>query len=512
MRQANTTFVNLRAALDDLDPLVETAKPATKNLAPFLSELRPVLSKAVPVFKNLRLSASRKGFANDTAEALTLPAAGPGTRVDRLPARRNGHRSLPADAELRPQLHPGHLQRLRQTRPDHRLLRRQRPLRARPAGLQHLQAQRRKRRARTDQAERTVRRRTAARPRCDAPCPGGRNPVRLRRLQPVRRPALRGLGRQLLRMQPGGFAMRRWLIPGALVAAVVLVVVLLAGGGGSNGYVVRGIFDSGGFMVAGEEVRVAGATVGEIESVGVTMPGEVDGYKNGKPISVPGKAVIAMKIEDPGFQDFRSDASCLIRPQSLIGEKFVDCRPTLPRAPGSQAAAAAEEDRRRRAGSGPVPAAVREQQHQRRPRPDQQHQPADLRAALPPDPQRTRRRPRRPRRRPRGSGQAGEPGAARRRSRLRHPQRPARPARPALRRLREDPRAALARAAQRRRLLRQRRRGGAGERRKGRRRRSLAAQAAGLPARAAADDGEPSNTSPRRARRSPNRWPRPRRR
>ncbi len=69
-RQANTTFVNLRAALDDLDPLIETAKPATKNLAPFLRELRPVLSRAVPVFKNLRLSARRKGFANDTAELL----------------------------------------------------------------------------------------------------------------------------------------------------------------------------------------------------------------------------------------------------------------------------------------------------------------------------------------------------------------------------------------------------------------------------------------------------------
>lgn len=75
MRQTNTTFVNLRAALDDLDPLVETAKPATKNLAPFLSELRPVFSKSVPVFKNLRLSASRQGFANDTAELLGfLPA------------------------------------------------------------------------------------------------------------------------------------------------------------------------------------------------------------------------------------------------------------------------------------------------------------------------------------------------------------------------------------------------------------------------------------------------------
>jgi phospholipid/cholesterol/gamma-HCH transport system substrate-binding protein len=74
-RQSNTTFVNLRAALDDLDPLVETAKPATKNLAPFLAELRPVVSKAVPVFRNLRLSVRRKGFANDGAELLAaLPA------------------------------------------------------------------------------------------------------------------------------------------------------------------------------------------------------------------------------------------------------------------------------------------------------------------------------------------------------------------------------------------------------------------------------------------------------
>ena len=53
----------------------------------------------------------------------------------------------------------------------------------------------------------------------------------------------------------------------------------------------------------------------------------------------PGKAVVVMKITDPGFQDFRQDASCLIRPQSLLGEKYVDCQPTQPRAPGSPAAA-----------------------------------------------------------------------------------------------------------------------------------------------------------------------------
>jgi phospholipid/cholesterol/gamma-HCH transport system substrate-binding protein len=75
MRQANTTFVNLRAALDDLDPLVETAKPATKNLAPFLAELRPVFAKLLPFTHNLRLTVSRPGKGNDLADLLaTMPA------------------------------------------------------------------------------------------------------------------------------------------------------------------------------------------------------------------------------------------------------------------------------------------------------------------------------------------------------------------------------------------------------------------------------------------------------
>jgi len=129
---------------------------------------------------------------------------------------------------------------------------------------------------------------------------------------------------------------RRLIIAAGLVAAVVVVVLLVSGGGSSNGYVVRAVFDNGAFMVNGEQVRVAGANVGEIESVDVTRAGETVAYRDGKPISAPGKAIIVMTITDPSFQDFRSDASCLIRPQSLIGEKFVDCRTTLPRAPGSQ--------------------------------------------------------------------------------------------------------------------------------------------------------------------------------
>jgi phospholipid/cholesterol/gamma-HCH transport system substrate-binding protein len=136
-----------------------------------------------------------------------------------------------------------------------------------------------------------------------------------------------------------GTVIRRLLIALALVAAVVAVVLLVSDEGGeSGGYKVRAVFDNGAFMVTGEQVRVAGANVGTIESVDVSMPGQTVAYRDGKPVSVPGKAIIVMDITDPGFQDFRSDASCQIRPQSLIGEKFIDCRTTEPRAPGTQPA------------------------------------------------------------------------------------------------------------------------------------------------------------------------------
>ena len=121
-----------------------------------------------------------------------------------------------------------------------------------------------------------------------------------------------------------------------VVAAIVVAIILIAGGSSSNGYVVRAIFDNGSFMVSGEQVRVAGANVGEIKSVSVSLPGEPTAEENGKFKDVPGKAVIELEINNPGFEDFREDASCEIRPQSLIGEKYVNCTPTVPRAPGEK--------------------------------------------------------------------------------------------------------------------------------------------------------------------------------
>jgi phospholipid/cholesterol/gamma-HCH transport system substrate-binding protein len=140
-------------------------------------------------------------------------------------------------------------------------------------------------------------------------------------------------------MQPGavgGWPVKKLIAGAVVVAAIVVAVILIAGGGSSEGYVVRAVFDQGSFMVKGEQVRVAGANVGTIKSVSVSLPGEATAVEDGKFKDVPGKAIIELEIEDPGFQDFREDASCEIRPQSLIGEKYVNCRPTLPRAPGSK--------------------------------------------------------------------------------------------------------------------------------------------------------------------------------
>jgi phospholipid/cholesterol/gamma-HCH transport system substrate-binding protein len=127
--------------------------------------------------------------------------------------------------------------------------------------------------------------------------------------------------------------MRRVVAIFGVLAAAALVLFGQAASGSGGSYEVRGIFDNGGFLVAGEQVRIAGATVGSVSSVGVTRPGD---WVNTDHSADPGKAVVVMDISSAGFQDFRQDASCLIRPQSLLGEKYVDCQPTQPRAPGSQ--------------------------------------------------------------------------------------------------------------------------------------------------------------------------------
>ena len=75
MRQANTTFVNLRAALDDVDPLVDASKPVAVELRPFLAELRAAAADAVPTIRDLDAIVKRRGPDNDLVELDPDPAA-----------------------------------------------------------------------------------------------------------------------------------------------------------------------------------------------------------------------------------------------------------------------------------------------------------------------------------------------------------------------------------------------------------------------------------------------------
>ena len=100
MRQFNTTAVNLRAALDDLQPLVNTSRPVARKLKPFTKRLRGFSRDAVPTVQDLNAIINRPGADNDLIELTALQdplaaiAVGP---VDRNGASRPG--TLPASAD-----------------------------------------------------------------------------------------------------------------------------------------------------------------------------------------------------------------------------------------------------------------------------------------------------------------------------------------------------------------------------------------------------------------------------
>jgi ABC-type transporter Mla subunit MlaD len=114
------------------------------------------------------------------------------------------------------------------------------------------------------------------------------------------------------------------LVVVALVAAVA--VATLTGGGGSSGYQVRVIFDNSSFVIPGEQVKVAGVTVGTINRVDLTQQN---------------KAAVVIQINNRQFTPFHTDAHCEIDLESLLGEQYVQCTPTQPKAAGAYGALAA---------------------------------------------------------------------------------------------------------------------------------------------------------------------------
>jgi ABC-type transporter Mla subunit MlaD len=103
---------------------------------------------------------------------------------------------------------------------------------------------------------------------------------------------------------------------GAIIAAAV---ERLTGQSTSSGYMVRAVFDNSSFVIPGEEVKVAGVTIGTIHAVQLTQQN---------------KAAVVLQITNKQFEPFRTDAHCEIGIASLLGEQFVQCTPTQPRSSG----------------------------------------------------------------------------------------------------------------------------------------------------------------------------------
>jgi ABC-type transporter Mla subunit MlaD len=99
----------------------------------------------------------------------------------------------------------------------------------------------------------------------------------------------------------------------AILPWIVIGIVREANDDDTNdAYYVRAIFDNASTLVTGEDVKVAGAKVGVISDMDVTDER---------------RAAVTLRIDDADFQPFKEDASCIIRLQGLIGERFVECEP-----------------------------------------------------------------------------------------------------------------------------------------------------------------------------------------
>jgi virulence factor Mce-like protein len=106
--------------------------------------------------------------------------------------------------------------------------------------------------------------------------------------------------------------------------AVVIVAVLAvcgaalavgaAGDEGAKGKTYEIVFDNAFGLTEGGDFKIAGVRAGRTSSF------EIAGQE--RPL-----AVVKAEVTEPGFADLREDARCEIRPQSLIGEYFVDCQP-----------------------------------------------------------------------------------------------------------------------------------------------------------------------------------------
>jgi len=120
-----------------------------------------------------------------------------------------------------------------------------------------------------------------------------------------------------IRARRGGRQVRRVLTTVATVGVCAAAVVLAgASGEDSKGKSYKVVFDNAFGLVEGGDFQVGGVTAGTTSDLQVVK-------REGE----PPRAVVTVEVVQAGFGDFRKDATCDIKPQSLIGEYFVDCQP-----------------------------------------------------------------------------------------------------------------------------------------------------------------------------------------
>jgi phospholipid/cholesterol/gamma-HCH transport system substrate-binding protein len=70
LRSANTTFVRLRAALDQLDQLTNVTKPVVPKLQPFFARLNRLIRRSTPTFHDFGQLLNARGSTNDFTDLL----------------------------------------------------------------------------------------------------------------------------------------------------------------------------------------------------------------------------------------------------------------------------------------------------------------------------------------------------------------------------------------------------------------------------------------------------------
>src|SRR5258708_4770534 len=116
--------------------------------------------------------------------------------------------------------------------------------------------------------------------------------------------------------------MRRILVGAAVLLAVgAFLVVTLGASGGSSSPTYKIELDNAFGLVKGADFKVAGVIAGSIKSIDLCYADKSAHCENQL------HSLVTVEVGSRGFGQSHKDAFCQSRPQSLIGESFVDCDP-----------------------------------------------------------------------------------------------------------------------------------------------------------------------------------------